>query len=122
MVGMSVRADQEAHVLELVADLVQGPLELGQRAGLVHAGIHQHDPRGGLNGPGIAVGHAGPRQRKPKPPQPGEDALSATPFTAGAVAPHGLAGALNGWLSAATLHRAHHILQPPTAVARSRVD
>jgi hypothetical protein len=44
MVGMSVRADHEPDVLELVADLVEGSLELGERAGLVHAGIDEHDP------------------------------------------------------------------------------
>ena len=122
MIGMSVCADQEAHILELVADLVERPLELDERTGLVHTCIHQHDSRAGLNGPGIAMGHAGPRQRKAKPPQTGDDALSATPFAAGALAPPGLAGALTVWRGAATLHRRHHIRGALASVARSRVD
>jgi hypothetical protein len=86
--------------------LVERPLELGQRAGLVHACIHQDDSRADLKGPGIAVGHAWPRERKPEPPQPAEDALSTTSFAPGTVAPRGHSGALIVWRSAATLHRA----------------
>ena len=83
-------------MLEAQIDLLQRPLELGQRARLVHAGVDQHDPGPGGDRPRVAVRHARPRQRQPQPPQPGQDALATSqlawsvivggPYCAAAVA------------------------------------
>ena len=75
VVGMGVRADQKLHVLEAQARLVEGPLELAQRAGLVQTRVHQHHPVAGGNGKGVHVRHAGPGQRQAQPPEPGQDAV-----------------------------------------------
>ncbi len=45
VVGVGVRADEQPHVLEAEVDLVQRALELGERAGLVRAGVDEHDAR-----------------------------------------------------------------------------
>ena len=42
VVGVRVRADQQAHVLEAQAGLVERALELAQAARLVEAGVDQH--------------------------------------------------------------------------------
>ena len=44
VVGVRVRADQQAHELQPEPDLLHRPLELSERTRLVRAGVHQHDP------------------------------------------------------------------------------
>ena len=58
-------------------DLVQRPLEVRERARLVHARVDEHDPVAGRERPRVAVRHAGPRQRQPQPPDAGQHALAA---------------------------------------------
>ncbi len=64
------------HVLEAQVDLVHRPLQLGQRARLVHPAVDQHDAVAGGDRPGVAVGDAGPRQWQAQPPEAGEHALA----------------------------------------------
>jgi hypothetical protein len=62
VVGMGVRADEQPDVVEPEVDLLQCALEVGERARLVHAGVHEHDPVPGGQRPRVAVGHSGPGQ------------------------------------------------------------
>ena len=71
VVDVRVRADDEPHVLEPQPGLVERALEVRHRAGLVHAGVHEHDPVAGGERPGVAVRDARPRQREPQPPDAG---------------------------------------------------
>ena len=71
MIGMGMRAHQQADLLETQSNLVHSPLELRHRVGLVHARVDEHDPVAGRYRPGIAVRNARPRQRQAQPPQPG---------------------------------------------------
>ena len=61
----------------LQADLLERALEVAERARLVHAGVDEHDPVAGGQRPGVAVRHAGPRQRQAQPPDAGQHALAA---------------------------------------------
>jgi hypothetical protein len=70
---VGVRADEQLHLLKAQADLVHCPLELRQRARLVHPGVYEDDPITGRDRPGIAVRNARPRQRQPQAPQPRQD-------------------------------------------------
>ena len=71
VVGVGVRADEKPHVVEAQPRLVERPLELAQRAGLVQPGVHQHHAVAGGDGEGVHVRHAGPGQRQAQPPEPG---------------------------------------------------
>ncbi len=62
MVGVGVRADQQANVLQRKAAHRQRAFEMGERAGRVDAGVEQHDPVAGGDRPGVAVGDARPGQ------------------------------------------------------------
>ena len=75
-----MRAREQPHVLEPQVDLIERPLELRERAGLVHAGVDEHDSRPGRDRPGVAVGNARPRQRQTQTPQSGQHALAAPEF------------------------------------------
>ena len=55
VVGVGVRADDQADVLEAQVAHRERALELRQRAGLVHAGVEQHDAVAGGHRPGVAV-------------------------------------------------------------------
>ena len=69
VVGVRVRADHEAHVLHAQAGLVERELELAHRAGLVEAGVHEHDAVARGYRVGVAVRDAGPGQRQAQPPE-----------------------------------------------------
>ena len=71
VVAVGVGAGEELHVLEPEVDLVHGPLELGQRAGLVHAGVDQDYARAGGDRPRVAVRNPRPRQRQAQAPETG---------------------------------------------------
>ena len=77
VVGVRVRADEQAHVLEPQPGLVERALELAERPGLVHARVHQHDPAAGGDREGVHVRHARPRQRQAQPPQARQHAVGA---------------------------------------------
>ena len=64
MVGMGVRADHQAHVLDAQIAHLQRPFQVRERARLVHPRVEQHDPVAGRDRPGVAVGNAWPRQRQ----------------------------------------------------------
>jgi predicted ester cyclase len=77
VVGVGVGADEQADVLHPQADLVQRALQVGERAGLVHARVDEHDAVARRDRPGVAVRHAGPGQRQAQAPEPGQDPLAA---------------------------------------------
>ena len=86
VVGVRVRADEQAHVLEVEADLRHRPHELLERALLVQPAVDEHDAVAGGERPGVAVRHARPRQRQPQPPDPRQHALATTELaTAGGL-------------------------------------
>ena len=68
VVGVGVRADQQLHVRDRVARLVQRALQLVERTRLVDAGVDQHEPVAGAQRPRVHVRHARPGQRQPEPP------------------------------------------------------
>ena len=55
----------------------QRALEVGQRAGLVHPRVHQHDAVARRERPGVAVRDAGPRERQAQAPDARQHALAA---------------------------------------------
>ena len=71
-----MRADDQPHVLQPQVDLRQRQLQMPERAGLVHAGVDQHDPVALRDRPRVAVRHARPRQRQPQPPDPRQHPLA----------------------------------------------
>jgi hypothetical protein len=77
VVAMRVGDDDEPHVLEAQADLVERALEVGERARLVHAGIDEHHAVSGGQRPRVAVRDARPRERQPQPPHARQHALTA---------------------------------------------
>src|SRR3954452_1745469 len=77
VVDVRVRAHEQAHVLEAEVHLVHRALQMGEGAGLVHAAVEQDDACAGGDGPGVAVRHAGERERQAQAPDPGEHALAA---------------------------------------------
>ena len=89
VVDVGVRADDQPHVLDLEAGLVERALEVRHRPGLVHPGVDEHDARAGGQRPGVAVRHAGPRQREPQAPHAGDDLLAATDLAAASGFAHG---------------------------------
>ena len=64
VVGVGVRADDQAHVLEAQVAHRERPFEVRERVRLVHARVEQHDAVAGRDRPGVAVGNARPRQRQ----------------------------------------------------------
>jgi len=56
VVGVGVRADEQAHVLEAQSGLMQRSLELRRRAGLVEAGVDEHYSVAGGERVGVDVG------------------------------------------------------------------
>jgi hypothetical protein len=89
VVDVGVRADDQPHVLDLQARLVERPLEMRHRAWLVHAGVDEHDAGAGGQRPRVAVRHAGPRQRQPQAPDAGDDLLPAADLPAASGFAHG---------------------------------
>ena len=78
VVDVRVRADEQPHVLEPQADLLQRALEVGASSrGASHAAVDEHDPVAGGERPGVAVRHAGPGQRQPQAPDARQHALAA---------------------------------------------
>ena len=77
MVGVGVRADEQAHVLEAQSGLMQRSLELRRRAGLVEAGVDEHYSVAGGERVGVDVGTR-PGQRKAQAPEAGEDPVGAS--------------------------------------------
>ena len=77
VVDVGVRADDQADVLDLPADLLQGALEVAHRPAAAEAAVEQHDAVAGGDRPGVAVRHAGPGQRDAQPPDAGEHPLAA---------------------------------------------
>ena len=73
--------DEQAHVLQAQAGLVERPLELEHRAGLVQAGVHEHHAVHGRDGERVHVRDARPGQRQPKPPEAGQHAVRAGQLT-----------------------------------------
>jgi len=76
VIGVRVTADEQANVLQLQSHQLERALELGERPGFVHPGVDEHDPVARRECPGVAVGHAWPRQRQPQPPDAGEHPLT----------------------------------------------
>jgi hypothetical protein len=62
VVGVRVRDDEQAHVLEAQVALLERALEMRHGPGLVHTAVEQHDPHARCDRPGVAVRHAGERQ------------------------------------------------------------
>ena len=89
VVDVGVRADDQPHVLDLQAGLVERPLEVRHRARLVHPGVDEHDAGAGGQRPGVAVRDARPRQRQPQAPDAGDDLLAATDLAAASGFAHG---------------------------------
>ena len=77
VVGVRVGHGQEPHMLEPQPGLRQRELELADRARAAEPGVHEHDPAPGGQGPGVAVGHAGPREWQPEPPDPRQHTIGA---------------------------------------------
>jgi hypothetical protein len=78
VVGVRVRADDEPDVVEAQVHLAERALEVRERAGLVHAGVEQHDAVARGDRPGVAVRDAGPGQRQAQPPHAGDHALATS--------------------------------------------
>jgi hypothetical protein len=86
---MGVRADDQPHVLDAQAGLVERALQVRHRAGLVHPGVDEHDAGAGSERPRVAVRHTRPRQRETQPPHPGDDLLAASDLPAPSGFAHG---------------------------------
>ena len=99
VVDVRVGADEQPHVLEPQADLLERALEVGQRAGLVQTAVEQHDAVAGGDRPGVAVRDAGPRERQAQAPHAGQHALAAADLAP--VRPGGHRGAHDTPLEAA---------------------
>ena len=54
----------------------QRPFQVGQRVGLVHARVEQHEAVARRHRPGVAVGNARPRQRQPQAEDAGQHSLA----------------------------------------------
>jgi hypothetical protein len=78
---MGVCADDQADVLEAEVAHGQGPLQLSERAGLVHAGVKQDHSAFARDRPRVAVRNARPRERQAKTEDAGEHSLAAPEFT-----------------------------------------
>jgi hypothetical protein len=89
VVDVRVRADDQPHVLDLQARLVERALEVHHRARLVHPGVDEHDARARGERPRVAVRNARPRQRQPQPPHAGHDLLAAADLAAASGLAHG---------------------------------
>jgi hypothetical protein len=89
VVDVRVGAHDQPHVLELEVRLVERPLEVGERAGLVHPRVEQHDARAGSQRPGVAVRDAGPRERQPQAPDARDDLLATADLAAASGFAHG---------------------------------
>ena len=64
VVGVGVRAHDQAHLLEAQVAHVERPFQLRERVGLMHARVEQHHAVAGPDGPRVAVGHARPGKRQ----------------------------------------------------------
>jgi hypothetical protein len=81
VVRVRVGDDEQPHVLEAQVALVHRALELLDRARLVHAAVEEDDAVAGGDGPGVAVRHAGEREREAEAPDAGHDTLAAGQLT-----------------------------------------
>ena len=68
VVGMGMRADEQAHVLEPEPGLIERALQLSHRPRLVQAGVDEYDAAAGSDREGVHVRNAGPRQRQAQAP------------------------------------------------------
>ena len=93
VIGVGMRAGEQPHMLEPEVDLIKRALELGERAGLVHAGVDEHDAGPGRDRPRVAVGNSRPRQRQPQSPQSRQDAFAASKFALTAHTAHDIGAA-----------------------------
>jgi hypothetical protein len=91
MICVSVCADQQPDVLDAQVDLIECPLELGQRARFVHARVDQHDAVSGRNCPGVAMGNPRPGEGQSQAPEAGQDPLSASELALSWHAAHDIA-------------------------------
>ncbi len=85
VVDVRVRADEQARLLDRLADLVQRLAELLEGSFGVQAAVEEHVAVavGAVDDPGVAVRDAGPRQWKAQAPEAGDDALAARLLTLG---------------------------------------
>jgi hypothetical protein len=77
VVDVRVRTHDQPDVLGPEGGLVERPLQVCHRAGLVHARVHEDDPVAGRERPRVAVRDARPREREAQPPHAGQHALAA---------------------------------------------
>ena len=77
-------AHQQPHVLEAQAAWSSASSSCAERAGLVHAGVHQHHAAARGDRVGVHVRHARPGQRQAQAPQPGQHAVGAGQLVASA--------------------------------------
>ena len=76
VVGVGVRAHDQAHLLEAQVAHVERPFQLRERVGLMHARVEQHHAVAGPDGPRVAVGHARPGKRQAQAVHAREHALA----------------------------------------------
>ena len=62
---------------------------MGERARLVHAGVHEYDPVAGGQRPGVAVGYAGPGQRQAQAPDARQHPVAAPQLPSAGGLGHG---------------------------------
>ncbi len=89
VVGVRVRAHDQPRLLQAQVAHLERPLQMRDRVGLVHAGVEQHEAVAPRDRPGVAVGHARPRQRQAQPVEPRKHALAAPQLAPGAHIWHG---------------------------------
>ena len=78
VVGVRVRADHEPDVVHAQPALAQSQLQVLPGVRVVHARVDEQHPAVRRDRPCVAVRHARPRQRQPKPPHAGHDLLAAS--------------------------------------------
>jgi hypothetical protein len=78
VVGVRVRADEQADVGERESRPVECALELSQRSGLVEAGVDEHYTATRGDGEGVDVRNTRPRQGKAQAPEAGEHPIGAS--------------------------------------------
>ena len=88
VVGVSVRTDDEPHVLEPEADLGEGELELALPVVCGHPGIEEDDPVAGADRERVHVRHPGPGQRQAQPPDARQHPLAAAELALASRLPH----------------------------------
>ena len=77
MVGVGVRADEQAHVGQAQADLLQRPHEMLEGAGFVHPTVDEDDAVARSERPGVAVRDTRIGERQAQAPHAGKHPLAA---------------------------------------------